>query len=156
MTLTPIAKCLGVELLLPSYFNDLSLSLLGFDHPTFCLWGERYNPLHHRRYYVQCSSCITVTDGTSTDLLNLNLVLINMQRIDIHVLNYYFVLVSHLLSRDLSLSNLLMTVSALAHYKHHFFLAKNMSSTKQIHKTHQEIIKDNILISHVKKKKTQL
>lgn len=51
--------------------------------------------------------------------------------------------------RGWSVSNLLMNVSGFAHYKHQ----KHMSSTEQIHKTHQEIIKDNILISHVQKKR---
>ena len=30
-------------------FYDLGLSRLGFDHPTFCLRGQRSNPLLHRR-----------------------------------------------------------------------------------------------------------
>ena len=30
-------------------FNDLSLSRLGFEHPTFRLWDERSNLVHHRR-----------------------------------------------------------------------------------------------------------
>ena len=29
--------------------NDLGLSRLGFEHPIFCLRGERSNPLRHRR-----------------------------------------------------------------------------------------------------------
>ena len=30
-------------------FNDLGLSRLGFEHPTFRLRGKRSNPLRHRR-----------------------------------------------------------------------------------------------------------
>ena len=29
-------------------FYDLGLSWLGFEHPTFRLRGERFNPLRHR------------------------------------------------------------------------------------------------------------
>ena len=36
---------LAVELSLPVY--DLGLSRLGFEHPTFLLRGEGFNPLHH-------------------------------------------------------------------------------------------------------------
>ena len=36
-------------------FNDLGLSRLVFEHPTFCLPGERSNRLRHRRglYYIK-------------------------------------------------------------------------------------------------------
>lgn len=30
-------------------FNDLSLSVLGYEHLTFCMQGKRFNRLHHRR-----------------------------------------------------------------------------------------------------------
>ena len=33
-------------------FNDLGLSRLGFEHPTFRMRGERCNPLRHRRGWM--------------------------------------------------------------------------------------------------------
>ena len=48
VTLTPIAERLAVELSLPLFY-DLGLPQLGFEHPTFCLWGQRSNPLLHHR-----------------------------------------------------------------------------------------------------------
>ena len=32
-----------------SCFKDVGLLQLGFEHPTFCLWGECFNRLRHRR-----------------------------------------------------------------------------------------------------------
>ena len=53
VTLIPIAERLGVALSLPVFY-DLRLSRLGFEHPTFRLWGQRSNPLrHHRGSFVR-------------------------------------------------------------------------------------------------------
>ena len=44
-------------------FNDICLSRLGFEHPTFRLRGERSNPLRHRRnkkLYQRETSILTV------------------------------------------------------------------------------------------------
>ena len=44
-------------------FNDICLSRLGFEHPTFRLRGERSNPLRHRRNKKLCqreTSILTV------------------------------------------------------------------------------------------------
>ena len=46
VTLTPKAECLAV---VTTCFNDLGLSRLVFEHPTFRLRGERSNPRRHRR-----------------------------------------------------------------------------------------------------------
>ena len=48
VTLTPIAERFGSGAV-TACFNDLGLSQLGFEHPTFCLRGKRSNPLRHRR-----------------------------------------------------------------------------------------------------------
>ena len=45
--LIPIAERLAVELLITTCLNDLDLSRLRFEHPTFG-FGERSNPLRHR------------------------------------------------------------------------------------------------------------
>ena len=47
-------------------FNDLGMSLLGFDHPTFCLLGERSYRLRHRRCHdiLKTASCILVVKYT--------------------------------------------------------------------------------------------
>ena len=37
-------------------FNDLGLSRLGFEHPTFRLQVERFNPLRHRRGPLVCNN----------------------------------------------------------------------------------------------------
>ena len=50
VTLTPKAESWPVELLLP-VFNDLGLSLPGFEHSTLRLRGIQSYPLHHRRGY---------------------------------------------------------------------------------------------------------
>ena len=36
-------------------FSDLCLSRLGFEHPTFRLRGQRFNPLRHRRGLYICN-----------------------------------------------------------------------------------------------------
>ena len=51
VTLTPIAERIAVELSLPLFY-DLGLPQLGFENPTFCLWGQRSNPLQHRRGFA--------------------------------------------------------------------------------------------------------
>ena len=51
MTLTPIAERLAGELSL-SVFYDLSLSRMGFEHPTLRLRGQRFNKLLHRIFFV--------------------------------------------------------------------------------------------------------
>ena len=48
VTLTPIAEHFGSGAV-TTCFNDLGLSQLGFEHPTFCLRGKRSNPLCHHR-----------------------------------------------------------------------------------------------------------
>ena len=49
VTLTPIAQRFEMKLSLPTCFYDLGQSQLGFEHPTLCLRGERFNPLRRRR-----------------------------------------------------------------------------------------------------------
>ena len=36
-----------------TWFYDLGLLQLGFEHPTLCLFGEHSNPLHHCHSYCQ-------------------------------------------------------------------------------------------------------
>ena len=40
-------------------FDDLGLSRLGFEHPTFRLWCKRSNPLRHRVGHLH--GCCIVT-----------------------------------------------------------------------------------------------
>ena len=47
VTLTPISECLESGAV-TTYFFDLGLSQLGFEHPTFHLRGKRSNWLYHR------------------------------------------------------------------------------------------------------------
>ena len=47
VTLTHIAERLAAELSLPVFYA-FGLSQLGFEHPTFHIWGERSNQLRHR------------------------------------------------------------------------------------------------------------
>ena len=47
VTLTPIAERLFSNEAVISYFKDLGLSRLGFEHPTFRLQGECSGPLRH-------------------------------------------------------------------------------------------------------------
>ena len=50
MTLTLVAERLAVGLSQPVFITtDLCLSRPRFEHPTFCMWGERSNQLHHHR-----------------------------------------------------------------------------------------------------------
>ena len=46
VTLTPSSGAVT------TWFYDLCLSRLGFEHPTFCLRGQRSNPLHHHRSHI--------------------------------------------------------------------------------------------------------
>ena len=41
-----------------TFFNDLGLSQLGFEHQTFRLRGQRSNPLRHRRCRIRCNTSV--------------------------------------------------------------------------------------------------
>ena len=48
LTLTHVVERLAVDRSVTTCFYDLGLSRLGFEHPTFCIRGERSNRLSHR------------------------------------------------------------------------------------------------------------
>ena len=77
VTLTPIAERLAVELsLLTTYFYDLGLSRLRFEHPNFRLRGQCSNPLRHRRG-LKLLSCIMNkkwSAGSSHLLISINVI----------------------------------------------------------------------------------
>ena len=50
VTFTHVSERFAVEL--STCFNDLGLSLLGFEHPIFRMRGKRSNPLRHRRGWI--------------------------------------------------------------------------------------------------------
>ena len=65
VTLTPVAERLVVKRgAVTTCFKELGQSRLGFVHPTFCMRGERSNPLrHHRDLYIYSSKIIPCSDN---------------------------------------------------------------------------------------------
>ena len=55
VALTTLCRAFGSGAV-TSCFNDLGLSQLGFEHPTFRMWGERSYQLRHRSGPIQCET----------------------------------------------------------------------------------------------------